>query len=66
MNIFDKLIDKLKETPRTIVLPDGPDQRVMDAAEKLTKQNILKVILVGTQDEFDEAAKAHGLRPFRL
>ena len=60
MNIFDKLIDKLKETPRTIVLPDGPDKRVMDAAEKLTKQNILKVILVGTQDEFDEAAKAHG------
>ena len=60
MNIFDKLIDKLKETPRTIVLPDGPDKGVMDAAEKLTKQNILKVILVGTQDEFDEAAKAHG------
>ena len=60
MNIFDKLIDKLKETPRTIVLPDGPDKRVMDAAEKLTKQNILKVILVGTQAEFDEAAKAHG------
>ena len=58
MNIFDKLIDKLKETPRTIVLPDGPDKRVMDAAEKLTKQNILKVILVGTQDEFDEAAKS--------
>ena len=60
MNIFDKLIEKLKETPRTIVLPDGPDQRVMDAAEKLTKQNILKVILVGTQAEFDEASKAHG------
>ena len=60
MNIFDKLIDKLKETPRTIVLPDGPDKRVMDAAEKLTKQNILKVILVGTQDEFDEAEKAPG------
>ena len=60
MNIFDKLIDKLKETPRTIVLPDGPDKRVMDAAEKLTKQNILKVILVGTQAEFDEASKAQG------
>ena len=60
MNIFDKLIDKLKETPRTIVLPDGPDKRVMDAAEQLTKPHILKVIQVGTQDEFDEAAKAHG------
>ena len=63
MNIFDKLIDKLKETPRTIVLPDGPDKRVMDAAEKLTKQNILKVILVGTQAEFDEASR---IRHFRL
>ena len=44
VNIFDKLIDKLKETPRTIVLPDGPDKRVMDAAEKLTKHEILKEI----------------------
>lgn len=60
MNIFDKLIEKLKEQPRTIVLPDGPDSRVMDAAAKLSREKILNVTLVGTQAEFDEASKAHG------
>ena len=40
MSIFDKLTDKLKTDPRTIVLPDGPDPRVMDAAEKLSKNGV--------------------------
>ena len=41
MNIFDKLTEQLQANPRTIVLPDGPDPRVMDAAEKLSQRGIL-------------------------
>lgn len=60
VNIFDKLTAQLKETDRTIVLPDGPDTRIMDAAEKLTKDDILNVILVGTKAEFEAASKEGG------
>ena len=60
MSIFDKLTDKLKAEPKTIVLPDGPDPRVMDAAEKLSQEGVLGVILVGTEEEFEKAAKEGG------
>ena len=60
MSIFDKLTDKLKADPRTIVLPDGPDPRVMDAAEKLSKNGVLGVILIGTKEEFAKASAEGG------
>lgn len=60
MSIFDKLTDKLKADPKTIVLPDGPDPRVMNAAERLSKEDILKVILIGTEEEFAKGAQEGG------
>jgi len=60
MSIFDKLADNLKAAPKTIVLPDGPDKRVMEAAERLTKDGVLKVILIGTEDEFAKASAEGG------
>ncbi len=60
MSIFDKLTAKLKADPKTIVLPDGPDPRVMDAAEKLSKEGVLGVILVGTEEDFAAASKEGG------
>jgi len=60
MSIFDKLADNLKANPKTIVLPDGPDKRVMEAAERLTRDGVLKVILIGTEDEFAKASAEGG------
>lgn len=60
MSIFDTLTKKLQQEGRTIVLPDGPDPRILDAAEKLTKNKILKVLLVGKADEFAKAAEEGG------
>ncbi|MCH4006831.1 MAG: phosphate acetyltransferase [Eubacterium sp.] len=60
MSIFTDLKEKLQKDNRTIVLPDGPDPRIMDAAQKLTADDTLKVILIGTQEEFDEGAKKGG------
>jgi phosphate acetyltransferase len=57
MSIFDTLTEKLKKQSRTIVLPDGPDPRILDAAEKLSKEGVLNVILVGTEEEFEKASK---------
>lgn len=60
MSIFDKLTAQLKADPKTIVLPDGPDPRVMNAAERLSKEDILKVILIGTEEEFAKGAAEGG------
>ncbi len=60
MSIFDNLTDKVKKAQPAIVLPDGPDPRILDAASRLSGSAIMKVILVGTEEEFVEGAKKGG------
>lgn len=58
--MLTKMIESLKKNSRTIVFTEGSDNRILDAAYKLTQEGILKVILLGTVEEVTEAAKAGG------
>jgi phosphate acetyltransferase len=58
--MFTKLTEQLKANPRTIVFTEGTDARILDAAAKLTAENILGVILLGAEDEVKAAAKDGG------
>ena len=58
--LFDSLIETLKANPRTIVFTEGPDPRILSAADNLKKGGFLKVILIGNVDEVKAAAKAGG------
>ena len=48
MNFLDKIRVKAREKQKTIVLPEGEDERVRQAAKEIVKQKIGKVILLGT------------------
>ena len=52
------MIETLKKNDRTIVFTEGTDQRIQEAAQNLTKNGILKVILLGNAEEVKAAAKA--------
>lgn len=56
--MFTKLTDNLKANPRTIVFTEGTDSRILEAADKLTTEGILSVILLGEEAEVKAAAKA--------
>ena len=56
--MFEKLIDILKNDPRKIVFPEGPDPRILEAASRLQKDGFLTPILVGNVDEVKAAAAA--------
>ena len=43
--MFTKLIDALKATRRTIVFTEGPDARILEAADRLIKDDLMNVIL---------------------
>ena len=58
--MFTKLTEQLKANPRTIVFTEGTDARILDAAAKLTAENVLNVILLGAEDEVNAAAKEAG------
>lgn len=60
MKIFDKMIAKLTENPKTIVFTEGTDARILEASDRLLKDNFLKPILVGNVDEVKAAAEKNG------
>ena len=58
--MFAKLEEQLKAATRTIVFTEGTDARILDAADKLTNQGILNVILIGEEGEVKKAAADGG------
>ncbi|QVK20376.1 phosphate acetyltransferase [Mycoplasmatota bacterium] len=58
MNLLDKIISQAKQNKQTIVLPEGKDQRVIDAARQLHCHNITNIIvLINRSDVSDEITK---------
>ena len=60
MGMFDKLLANLKASKKTIVLTEGTDARILSAAERLLKEDLMDVILCGNVDEVAKAAKDGG------
>ena len=58
--MFDKLIEKVKAQPKTIVFTEGTDARILSAASKLLAEELMSVVLVGNVDEVKAAAAKGG------
>lgn len=46
-DFIQDIINKAKAAPRTIVLPEGGDERVTDAANRIVEEGIARVIVLG-------------------
>ncbi len=58
--MFSKLIQKLKENPKTIVFTEGTDPRILEASSRLLAGTFLKPILVGNVEAVKAAGEAAG------
>ena len=58
--MFTKLLDALKANRRTIVFTEGTDARILEAASRLLKEDLMNVILIGNPDEVKAAAEKGG------
>ena len=47
MNIFDKIYQRAKSNPKKIVLSEGDEPRVIEAASDAAKENLARIILLG-------------------
>lgn len=56
MDFIQELKERAKATDKTIALPESYDERVIEAAEKITKQSIAEVILIGNREKIVEKA----------
>lgn len=59
-NFIDGVIAKAKEARKTIVLPEGEDDRVLEAAFILTREKIAKIVLLGDENEIRAKFAANG------
>ena len=60
MGMFDKLLANLKAGRKTIVFTEGTDARILQAAERILKEDLMNVVLCGNKEEVCAAAKAGG------
>ena len=58
--MFTKLIAALQATRRTIVFTEGHDARILEAASRLLKEDLMDVILIGEEGVVTAAAKDGG------
>ncbi len=45
------MIDRAKADKKTIVLPEGNDERILEAAEKALEQGLANIVIVGKPEE---------------
>lgn len=58
-SFIDTLIDRAKADKKTIVLPEGNDERILEAAQEAIAQGIANIIILGDADEI--TAKGYNL-----
>ena len=56
MAFIDEIKERAKADKKTIVLPESMDKRTFEAAEKILKEGIANLIIIGTPEEIAEAA----------
>jgi len=66
MDILSTIKDRARAAARTVVLPEGSEERVIVAARTLAEENIAKVILLGDKTEISTLAETHGLDVNRI
>ena len=57
MDFIKKIRERAEASQKTIVLPEGNDERVVKAAEIITKEKIAKIVLLGNQEKLNCMAK---------
>lgn len=54
MAFLDKIKDRARADKKTIVLPESMDRRTFEAAEKILKEDIANLIIIGTPEEVEK------------
>lgn len=51
---IDRFIERAKADKKTIVLPEGNDERILEAAQEVLKQGIANIIVLGNEAEITQ------------
>ena len=61
MGFIDEIKAKAKADKKTIVLPESMDKRTYDAAEKILKEEIANIVIIGTPEEIAKNGEGYDI-----
>ncbi|MCF7866334.1 phosphate acetyltransferase [Candidatus Woesearchaeota archaeon] len=60
--LVEHIREKAKKLQKTIILPEGNDSRILEAARKITNDRLAKIILYGDKTNIERKARIHGVK----
>ncbi len=61
MSFIEEIKNRAKKELKTIILPESEDIRILQATEKVMKEQYAKIILIGDENKINEKAKANNI-----
>ena len=61
MSFIENIKERAKKDIKTIILPEGEDKRVLEAASMVTKEGYAKIVLVGNKEQIEKDSKEYNL-----
>ena len=62
MKLLEQIRENAKKQGKTIVLPEGTEERTLQAADQVLAEGIAKIILLGKPEDIHALAEKHGLK----
>lgn len=63
---LDRIKERAKSDKKTIVLPESMDARTFEAAEKILKEGIANLIIIGTPEEIEKNSKGYDISDAKI
>ena len=60
MDTIERLIERSKRNRQRVILPEGEDRRILEAAKRLRDEGIAHPILVGEREKLEDTARLAG------
>ncbi len=61
MNLMERFKERARKAGKTIVLPEGSDDRTLKAANQAVKEGVFKPIVLGNKDDISKRCKELGI-----
>ena len=62
MELLEKIKENAKKQNKTIVLPEGTEERTIQAADQIIGEGIAKIVLIGNPVEIKTLAEKYNLK----
>lgn len=62
-SFYEKIVQRAAQHPRTVVLPEGSDERTLQAAVEILEHKSARLIILGPVEPIADKLKSHGIDP---